>query len=144
MHWGEGGRGDHVFRKHLVAIAHGQAEVLQRLKEAYPEVGQDLSNFRFAGRGQRDTPVADSRGIVEIIMVIPGRAAARVRKAAADVMVRYLGGNPSLVEEVAANRLRQEDMDEDDPARLFGQAVESEALKRKREEVAMIELDGRA
>ena len=50
--------------------------------------------------------MADSRGIVEIIMVIPGRAAARLRKAAADAMVRYLGGDPSLVEEVAANRLR--------------------------------------
>ena len=118
------------------------SHTLQRIKEAYPEVGQDLSNFRFAGRGQRDTPVADSRGIVEIIMVIPGRAAARVRKAAADVMVRYLGGDPSLVEEVAANRLRQEDMDEDEPARLFGQTVESEALKRKREEVTMVKLKG--
>ena len=64
------------------------SHTLQRIKEAYPEVGQDLSNFRFAGRGQRDTPVADSRGIVELIFVIPGRAAARVRKAAADVMVR--------------------------------------------------------
>ena len=37
------------------------SHTLQRIKEAYPEVGQDLSNFRFAGRGQRDTPVVDSR-----------------------------------------------------------------------------------
>ena len=58
-------------------------------------------------------------------------------------MVRYLGGDPSLVEEVAANRLRQEDMAEGDPARLFGQTVESEALRRKREEVALVELEGR-
>ena len=120
------------------------SHTLQRLKEAYPEVGSEWSNFRFAGRGQRDTPVADARGIVEVIMILPGRAAGQVRKAAADVMVRYLGGDPSLVEEVAANRLRQEDLDEDDPARLFGQTVESEALKRKREEVAMVELEGRA
>ncbi len=67
-----------------------------------------------------------------------------MRKAAADVMVRYLGGEPQLVEEAAANRLRQEDPDEDDPARLFGQAMEGEALKRKREEVTMVELEGRA
>ncbi len=87
--------------------------------------------------------MADSRGIVEIIMVLPGRAA-EVRRAAADVMVRYLGGHPSLVEEIAANRLRQEDIDEDDPARLFGHAVESEAIKRKREEVTLLELEGRA
>ena len=100
-------------------------------------------NFKFSGRGQRETPVADARSIVEIIMVLPGRAAARVRKAAADFVVRYLGGEPQLVEEVAANRLRQEDLDEDDPARLFGQTVESEALKRKCEEVTMVELEGR-
>ncbi len=76
-------------------------------------------------------------------MVLPGRAAARVRKAAADIMVRYQGGEPQLVEEVAANRLRQKEMDEDDPQRLFGQTVESEALKRKREEVILVELEGR-
>ena len=120
------------------------SHTLQRLKEAYPEVGSDLSNFRFAGRGQRDTPVADARGIVEVIMILPGRAAGQVRKADADVMVRYLGGDPSLVQEVAANRLRQEDMDDDDPARLFGQTVESEAIKRKREEVTLLELDSQA
>ena len=75
-------------------------------------------------------------------MALPGRMAAMHRRKAADILVRYLGGDPSMVEEIAANRLRQEDMEEDAPARLFGQTVESEALKRKREQVAMLELDG--
>ena len=61
------------------------SHTLQRLKESSPEVGSDWTNFRFAGRGQRDTPVADARGIVEVIMILPGRAAGQVRKAAADV-----------------------------------------------------------
>ena len=117
--------------------------IYSRVADAFPEVLTNCSYFKFSGRGQRETPVADARTVVEIIMVLPGRAAARVRKAAADVMVRYLGGEPGLVEEVAANRLRQEDLDADDPARLFGQTVESEALKRKREEVTIIELEGR-
>ena len=119
------------------------SHTVQRLIEAYPEVGSSLSNFKFSGRGQRDTPVTDARGAVELIMILPGRAAARVRKMAADVMVRYLGGDPAIVEEVAANRLAQESMCPDDPARLFGQTVESEALKRKREEVELTELEGR-
>ena len=34
-------------------------------------------------------------------------------------------------------------MDEDEPARLFEQTVESDALKRKREELTMVELEGR-
>ena len=123
--------------------AHNCSNVFSRVSEAFPEVLTGCSNFKFSGRGQRETPVAEVRTIVEIIMVLPGRAASQVRKAAADVMVRYLGGDPSLVEEIAANRLRQEDMGDDEPARLFGQTVESEALKRKREEVAIVELEGR-
>ena len=116
----------------------------QRLKDNFPEVSTPCANFKFSGRGQVATPVADVRSIAEIIMVLPGRAAAGVRKQAADILVRYLGGDASLVEEVAANRLTQEQLDEDDPARIFGQTVESEALKRKREEVTLAELDGRA
>ena len=38
-------------------------------------------NFRFPGKGQRNTPVAPARGIVEIIMLLPGQQAARVRAA---------------------------------------------------------------
>ena len=94
--------------------------VYQRLSDAFPEVLTDVSTFRFPGRGQRDTPVIDAHGIVEIIMVLPGRGAARVRRAAAGVMVRYLGGDPGLVEEIAANRLRQQELEEDDTARLLG------------------------
>jgi len=116
----------------------------KRLQDSFPDVSTSCANFKFSGKGQVATPVADAKGIVEIIMVLPGRAAARVRRAAADVMVRYLGGDPSLVEEIAANRLRQEDMDDDEPERLFGQAVESDAIKRKREEVTLLELDGQA
>ena len=116
----------------------------QRLSQSYPDVCQSVTNFKFSGQGQRPTPVADARTMVEIVMVLPGRTAAMHRRKAADILVRYLGGDPSLVQEVAANRLRQEELDDDDPARLFGQTVESEALRRKREEVALVELEGRA
>ena len=53
----------------------------------------------------------------------------------------FLGGDTSLVEETAANRLTQESLPEDHPMRLFGETVESEAIKRKREEVQIAELD---
>ena len=115
--------------------------VFERLQEAYPEVTTTCGIFKFPGRGQSETPVAGARTITEIIMVLPGKAAARFRKAAADVVVRFLGGDPSLVEEIACNRLAQESLPEDHPMRLFGQAVESEALKRKREELELVELE---
>ena len=42
-----------------------------------------------------------------------------------------------MVDEIARNHLSQQELDEDDPARIFGQAVESERVKRAREEVTL-------
>ena len=112
-----------------------------RLKEHHPEVITFCDDFQFPGQGQRPTPVCDARGITEIIMLLPGTAAAQFRKRSADVVVKFLGGCPSLVEEIAANRLAQENLPEDHPMRLFGETVESEAIKRKREEVQLADLD---
>ena len=121
--------------------------VFSRLGHNFPDILTSCNNFKFSGRGQKETPVTDARGIVEIIMVLPGKAAASVRRQASNVLVRYLGGDPTLVEEIAANRFAQEELSESDPNncyRIFGQAVESEAIKRKREELTLLELDGRA
>ena len=93
--------------------------IWDRLCTGFPEVVTYCNSFKCPGRGQQDTPVADARGITEIIMVLPGKAAAHFRKAAANVIVRYLGGDIGLVEEIAANRLAQENLPEDHPARIF-------------------------
>ena len=87
----------------------------------------------------------------QILMVLPGSAAAEFRKNCAKVLVRYLGGDPTLVDEIAANRAAQERLAQQDPshpARLFGEAVERQGcgeermldLKRKRLEVNDLEL----
>ena len=47
--------------------------------DQYPEVGPNWSHLKFKGRGQRDTCVTDAKGIVEVIMLLPGQQAARVR-----------------------------------------------------------------
>ena len=59
---------------------HDAAQDYRRLLNQYPEVGTNCSHLKFPGRGQRDTPVVDVRGIVEIVMLLPGRHAARVRR----------------------------------------------------------------
>ena len=46
-----------------------------------------------------------------------------------------------MVEELAQNHLTQQELDEDEPARIFGQQVESDSIKRKREEVVLSELE---
>ncbi len=130
----------------VVAKVQNPRKTWETLKSNYPEVvsfGYNFTDFQFAGQGQRATPVCEIRMAVEIVMLLPGRASASVRAKAADCLVRYVGGDLTMVQEVAAHRLSQEQTDDNEPARLFGQTVESEALKRKREEVAIVELEGR-
>jgi hypothetical protein len=95
----------------------------QRLSDQFPEVTTHSSNFKFPGRGQRDTPVTDAEGITQILMLLPGRAAAIARQSAANVVVRYLGGDTSLVREIMANRDMQAQLEPDHPASIFGQSV---------------------
>ena len=44
------------------------AEDLRRISTGHPEVNAICVDFKFPGRGQRDTPVTDANGIVEITM----------------------------------------------------------------------------
>lgn len=59
-------------------------------------------------------------------MLLPGQQAARVRRQAAELLVRYLGGDMALVDEVCRIRGFQEEMAAqrpEDPRRIFGEAV---------------------
>ena len=108
--------------------ANKAAQDIGLIKERHPEVTQNLGDFKFAGRGQRITPVANARGIVEITMLLPGHQAARVRRQAAELLVRYLGGDLALVDEVCALRCLQVELavqQPEDPRRTFGEAVEA-------------------
>ena len=60
----------------------------------YPEVKAKSFDFKFPGRGQRNTPVLCVRGAIELILVLPGHHAAHVRRRASELLVRYLGGPP--------------------------------------------------
>ena len=95
----------------------------RRLLAAHPEVGAACTYFKFPGRGQRDTPVTDAQGIIQIIMLLPGKTAATARQYAANVVVRYLGGDMSLVQEVMTHRQVQAELDPEHPASIFGQSV---------------------
>ena len=61
-------------------------------------------------------------------MLLPGRTAAIARQSAANVVVRYLGGDMSLVQEIMANRNIQAHLEShvpDHPATIFGESVTS-------------------
>ena len=76
-------------------------------------------------RGNQLTPVATAAEMVEIVWQLPGTA--DFRRNCAQLTVRYLGGDESLIGEVHANRRAQEELavtQPDHPARAFGEAVE--------------------
>lgn len=69
--------------------ARHAAEQLGRLVGRYPEVAANCGLLKFPGRRQRDTAVTDARGIIEVIMLMGGAQAARVRRQAAELVVRH-------------------------------------------------------
>lgn len=77
-----------------------------RLAATHPEVLAKCENFKFPGRGQRETPVADLQAFLEILVVLPGRLAARVREEAVRTLIRAMNGDLSLVDEILA-RVKQ-------------------------------------
>ena len=90
--------------------ANRSAEAIRELGDRYPEVNGNIVNLKFPGRRQRNTPVTNAKGIVEIIMLLTGRQAARVRRQAAELLARYLGGDLTNVYEVCRIRGFQEEM----------------------------------
>lgn len=72
----------------------------ERLGEQYSEVVAKCYNFKFPGRGQRNTPVADLQVFLEILVVLPGRLAARVREEAVRTLIRAMNGDLTLVDEI--------------------------------------------
>lgn len=74
---------------------------LARLCKDKPELGFDTrcSYIRINGKG-RETPVADLATLVEIVWELPGKTAQKFRRQSAKYIVRILGGDPSLVDEI--------------------------------------------
>ena len=106
----------------LVTDNHNPRSAWSELKRHHPDVVQLAYNFSFPGQGQRETPVVDARGLVAIINLLPGPRAAKFRMECADVIVRFLGGDETLVAELRANRVVQEDLPARAPARIFTEA----------------------
>ena len=110
--------------------AHDVARDLRIIMDRHPDLGHKLSQVSFGGRGgNRESLVPkDLAALVEIIFLLPGRAAAQVRQAAAQIFVRYLGGDLTLISEIQRMHHVQEHLkeaDPDHPLRAFGSAVEA-------------------
>ena len=124
----------------------GRAHTIwERMLETHPELESSASSsqrapcgtFKFPGERQQETPVASIRGIVEMLFLVPGKRAAAFRRQVASVFVRYVGGDPSLLDDVEQAAHVQSFLREqcpENPATAFGEAVVDVASKRPRKE----------
>ena len=96
--------------------------------DQYLKVSEKITDLKFKGRGQRLTPVTDVHGIIEFVMLLTGKHAANVRRQAAELLVRYLGGDLAIIDEVCTLHGLQEKLAverPEDPRRVFGKAMPS-------------------
>ena len=116
---------------------HDAAQDLRRTIVTFPSLGTKCSQVLFECNGRQPVScrVGDLATVIEYIFLLPGATAARIRAEAARLLVRYLGGDLSLIKEVQEIRHVQEHLKEVDPdnwLRAFGVAVESDTSRTLR------------
>lgn len=80
-----------------------------RIAEAHSEVVPKTYNYRFPGKGQRETPVAKTKeDVFYILGLLPGAVGRKYREEAARLFVSYLENPEQLAVEVA-DRLTPEE-----------------------------------
>ena len=98
----------------LITVVGGQKnpwDAWKRLSERYPEVLGKCEDFKFLGRGQRETPITDREGWAYILGLLPGVMGKRYRESAADLVVRYLDADITLADEVVDRNDNLEDLE---------------------------------
>ena len=84
------------------SITSGNASVtLTNLTNSSMTLTENISQLQINGKG-RPTPCADAATLVEIVWLLPGRAARDFRRASAQTVCRVLGGDLSMVQEIEA------------------------------------------
>ena len=102
-------------------------EVGQELVRA---IGPDQDTSHWGGN-HKPVRVATAGDMIQILMQLPGNEV--FKKNCASVVTRFLGGDYSLMQEVAANRAAQEQLARDNPdhpLRICGEEVEERGTKR--------------
>jgi hypothetical protein len=98
----------------LISATGGQTnprDTWKTLVERHPEVVGKTDNFKFPGRGQRETPVTDREGWAYILGLLPGVMGRKYREEAANLVVRYLDGDIKLAAEVVDRNENHQDLE---------------------------------
>ncbi|MFZ9739571.1 MAG: hypothetical protein ACO3EZ_16350 [Prochlorotrichaceae cyanobacterium] len=84
-------------------------QVWKRLTERFSEVVTKCDSYKFPGKGQQETPVANRQNILYIIGLLPGAVGRAYREESAKVFLQYLEASPELAESVI-DRATPEDL----------------------------------
>jgi hypothetical protein len=86
--------------------------------------------FKFPGRGKTLTPVINVNGMVKLLFWLPGELAKKFRSTSAETMIRYLGGDLSLIDEIKTID-NEHNNNPNNIAQVFRQEVKSNNLFNK-------------
>lgn len=88
----------------FIAQKQNQRLVWKRLCESHPEVVTNVTTYKFTGAGQKATPVANKITIIEIISLLPGEVGGETRKAASELLLKYIEA-PDELAKIAIDRI---------------------------------------
>lgn len=75
-------------------------KVFKRMCDKYPEVLTKCQTFKFPGRGQQNTPVANKENMLYIIGLLPGAIGKKYREESAKLVVKFLENPEELANDV--------------------------------------------
>ena len=87
---------------HVIGGQKNPRDVWKRLQGAHPEVVGKTDNYKFTGKGQKETPVATVENCLYIIGLLPGECGKSYREKAANLVRRYIEGDADLGAEIIA------------------------------------------
>lgn len=92
------------------------------------------TNLKFPGSGQKLTPVINVQGMVKLLFWLPGESAKQFRSKSAETMIRYLGGDLTLIDEIKA--IDQEHIiNPNNIAKVFREEIENSQIQNQHEPI---------
>lgn len=80
----------------VAGVGQSPSHVWNRVKHHIDE--SEIKMYRFPGRGQRLTPVVTEKAVIKLLFNLPGKRARHFVAGASDFLVRFIGGDESLIE----------------------------------------------
>lgn len=83
----------------FIAQKKNEHMVWKRIQGNHPEILTNVKTSKFPGAGQKLTPVADKATIVEIISLLPGKIGGETRRAAIELLLKYIEAPEELAKQ---------------------------------------------